>query len=96
MDRKVRQSLGATVRHHSASLVMQVSDPHERFFYPLHTPMKDTYSLALELRQLKQDVRSDVRVRNFRSDVTYALPRKTSNVVMQRKTSLIKEMTNDI
>ena len=36
-------SLGITVRHHSASLVMPISDPRDRFFYPYHTPMKDTY-----------------------------------------------------
>ena len=30
-------SLGITVRHHSASLVMPNSDPHDRFFYPNHT-----------------------------------------------------------
>ena len=33
-------SLGITVRHHSASLVMPISDPHDRFFYPHHIPMK--------------------------------------------------------
>ena len=38
-------SLGITVRHHSASLVMPISDPRDRSFYPHHTPMKDTYSL---------------------------------------------------
>ena len=38
-------SLGITVRHHSASLVMPISDPRDRFFYPHHTPMKDTYFL---------------------------------------------------
>ena len=38
-------SLGITVRHHSASLVMPISDPHDRFFYPHHTPMIDTYYL---------------------------------------------------
>ena len=37
-------SLGITVRHHSASLVMPISDPRDRFFYPHHTPMKDTYN----------------------------------------------------
>ena len=40
-------SLGITVRHHSASLVMPISDPHERFFYPHHTLMKDTYNVIL-------------------------------------------------
>ena len=43
-------SLGITVRHHSASHVMPLSDPRD--LYPLHTPMKDTYftlSLALAL-----------------------------------------------
>ena len=36
-------SLGITVRHHSASLVMPISDPRDRFFYPHHTHMIDTY-----------------------------------------------------
>ena len=44
MDRK-NPSLGITVRHHSASLVMPISDPRDRLFYPRHTPMKDTYIL---------------------------------------------------
>ena len=53
------------------------------------------------LRQLTRDVKSDVRTLNFRSDVTYAPPRKTSNedlekVVMRRKMSKIKETTKDI
>ena len=45
VDRKNNLSLGITVRHHSASLVMPNSDPRERFFYPQHTPMKDTYTI---------------------------------------------------
>ena len=34
--------------YHSGSLfgiVMPISDPRDRFFYPHHTPMKDTYFL---------------------------------------------------
>ena len=38
--------LGITVRRHSASLVMPISDPRDRFFYPHHTTMKDTYCPA--------------------------------------------------
>ena len=41
MDRKKSIS----VRHLSASLMMPISDPHDRFLYPHHTPMKDTYIL---------------------------------------------------
>ena len=37
-------SLGITVRHHEACLVMPISDPRDRFFYPHHTSMKDTYN----------------------------------------------------
>ena len=33
------------------------------------------------LRQLTRDVKCEVRILNFRSDVTYALPRKTPNDV---------------
>ena len=36
-------SLGNTVRHHAASLRMPISVPRHRFFYPHHTPMKNTY-----------------------------------------------------
>ena len=52
------------------------------------------------LRQLTRDVKSDVGILNFRSDVTYALPRKTPNdtcirrmifVVMRRKLSKYKK-----
>ena len=39
--------LGITARHHSASLVMPISDPRDSFFYPQHTSMIDTYSLDL-------------------------------------------------
>ena len=39
-------SLGITIRHHSASLVMPISDPRDRFFDPHHTPMKDTYIIC--------------------------------------------------
>ena len=35
-------SFGITVRHQSASLVMPISDPRDRFFYPHHTSMKDS------------------------------------------------------
>ena len=45
--RQRNPSLGITVRHHSASLVMPISDPRDRFFYPHRTPMKDTYYLRL-------------------------------------------------
>ena len=43
-ENSINLSLGITVRHHSASLVMPISDPRDRFFYPHHTPMKDTYN----------------------------------------------------
>ena len=36
-------SIGITFRHHSASLVMPISDPRDRFFYSHHTAMKSTY-----------------------------------------------------
>ena len=34
------------------------------------------FYLAHGLRQLTRDVKSDVRILNFRSDVTFVLPRK--------------------
>ena len=37
-------SLGITVRHHWASLVMPISDPRDRFFYTHNTPI---YYLSL-------------------------------------------------
>ena len=58
------------------------------------------FCLVHGLRQRTRDVESDFTTVNFRSDVTYALPRKSSYDV--RKRSLckeiclkIKEMTND-
>ena len=35
-------SLGITVRHRGASLVMPISDPRDRFFYPDQTTVIDT------------------------------------------------------
>ena len=43
VDRK-NPSLGITVRHHEASLVMPNSDPRDRFFNPHDTPTKATYN----------------------------------------------------
>ena len=43
-------SLWITVRHHSASFMMPISDPRYRLFYPHRTPMKDTYILAHQIR----------------------------------------------
>ena len=40
-DRK-KTSFGITVRHHSASLEILISDLHDRFFYPHHTLVKNT------------------------------------------------------
>ena len=53
-------SLGITVRHHSASLVMPISDPRDRFFSPHRTPMQDTYCLAHGLGQFRRDTKNDV------------------------------------
>ena len=39
-------SLGITVCHHSASLVMTNGDPLDRCFYPTHTLMIDSYILT--------------------------------------------------
>ena len=38
-------SLGITVCHHLASLVMPDSDLKDGFFYPHLTPMKDSYNI---------------------------------------------------
>ena len=47
------RSLGITVRHHKASLVMPISDPRNRFFCPHHTPMNSIlfYPITLEGRR---------------------------------------------
>ena len=58
VDRK-KPSLEITVRHHSTSLVMPVSDPRDGFVYPHHTPIKYTYSLAHGLTQHTRDVKTD-------------------------------------
>ena len=31
--------------------MMPISDPHDRFSYPLHTPMKDTYCITINAYQ---------------------------------------------
>ena len=38
VDRKICH-LGSLFLHHKASLVMPISDPRDRVFYPHHTPM---------------------------------------------------------
>ena len=42
------------------------------------------FCLALGQAQLTRDFKSDVRTLNFRSDVIFALPRKTQNGVRKR------------
>ena len=42
------------------------------------------FCLAHGLRQLTRDMKHDVRNLNFRSDVTFAPPRKTPNDVRKR------------
>ena len=48
------------------------------------------FCLALGLGQLTRDVKSDVRTLNFRSDVTYALPRRTPNDIRRRSLCDVK------
>ena len=45
-------SLGITVRHHSASLVMPNSYPRDEIFNPYLTTIKDSYILCLQLSQV--------------------------------------------
>ena len=52
---------------YSASLVMLISDPHDRFFYPHHTPMKDTYSHFMSSLILYCIIYLDLSVPVFRS-----------------------------
>ena len=54
MDRKPRNSGSLFSIMHSASHVMPISDPRDRFFYPYHSPMKDTYNLSLATSFLYQ------------------------------------------
>ena len=59
------------------------------------------FCLAHGLRQLTHTFNIDVRSLNFRSDVTFALPRKTLNDVRKRsscdvKCQKMKEMTDNI
>ena len=59
-------SLGITVCHHSASLMMPNGDPRDRFFYPTLTLMIDSYNLLARIwpffvntccsAHLKQDI----------------------------------------
>ena len=59
----------------------------------------DKFCLAHALRQLTRDVKSNIRKLNSSSDVIFSPPRETPNdvrkkVVMRRKMSKLKEMTN--
>ena len=47
------------------------------------------YFLAHGMRQLTRDVKSDVNTLNFRCDVTYVPPLKTSNDVVIYKTIFV-------
>ena len=40
-------TLGITVCHHSAGLMMPNNDPRDRFFYPSLTLMMDSYNLTV-------------------------------------------------
>ena len=42
-ERLTRNGSEQGLRGVTASLVMPISDPRDRFFYPYYTPMKDTY-----------------------------------------------------
>ena len=44
LDTKV-SIMGVSSGQKNKSLVMPISDPRDRSFYPHHTPMKDTYNL---------------------------------------------------
>ena len=44
VDRKKSIARDHCNQHISASLVMPISDPRDRIFYPHHIPMKDTYN----------------------------------------------------
>ena len=44
VDRKKSITRDHCNQHISASLVMPISDPRDRIFYPHHIPMKDTYN----------------------------------------------------
>ena len=46
---KINSSLAITVCHRSASLVMTISDPRDRFFYLIFTFMIDSYILAHQI-----------------------------------------------
>ena len=48
------------------------------------------FCLAHGLRPLTRYVKTDVRILNFRSDVSYALPRKTPNDVRRRSLCDVK------
>ena len=62
VDRK-NLSFGISVRHHSASLVMPISDPRDRFFYPHHTSMIDTYNLIYHFCHLSSSLWETARYR---------------------------------
>ena len=68
-------SLGITVCHHSASLVMPIRDPRDRFFYPTLTLMIDSYILAHRIRIL------EILPWDRKSHLTYAIPGRIAQSV---------------
>ena len=49
-------SLGINVCHHSASLVMPIGDPQDRFFYHTLALMMDSYIVTCHCSGLKKNV----------------------------------------
>ena len=93
--------LEITKRHNSVSPEMRL-----QFLLPMRQSLfyfsgSGKFCLPHGLRHLTRDDKSDVRILNFISDVTYALPRKTPNDVRRRslcdvKCRKIKEITDDL
>ena len=48
------------------------------------------FCLAHGLRQLTRDIKSDVRILNFRSDLSYSFPQKSPNDVHKRSLCDVK------
>ena len=78
---RIRQTINAiySVKQYENALVQAIRDRVRPIF---NGAVK--FGLAHGLRQIKRNVKSDVRTLNFRSDVTFAPTRKTPNDVRKK------------
>ena len=70
-------------------MVMPISDPHDRFFYPHHAPIKDTYNHSLT------DTEFQIRRGNRDNSDIISLSPQLKHVLTPHLNPLDKKNTND-